>query len=167
MKYVYLAGPITGLSYGETVDWRGDVSSKFAPGIIGVSPMRVKEFLAKKKKIGHSYPEDAIMGAARAICTRDKYDCTHADAVLAWFPKWAAEKSGTISVGTIKELGWASASNVPTVIVTDDKRMYGHPLIEGDMGWILPTLDDGVAAINALLGVYAGEPTIEEIRRAA
>lgn len=159
-KFVYLAGPITGLSYGETTDWRAGVSAQFAPGIIGVSPMRVKEFLARKRKIGHSYPEDVIMGAARAINTRDKYDCTHADMVLAWLPKWAADKSGTISVGTLKELGWASAMNIPTVIVTDDKRVFGHPLVEGDLGWIVPTLEDGVAAVNAVLGVYAQETDI-------
>lgn len=161
-KYVYLAGPITGVSYGDTMDWRKTAQGLFVPGIMGISPMRMKEFLSRKRKIGHSYPEHAIMGAARAICTRDKHDCTHADAVLAYLPKSLAEKAGYPSLGTTKELGWASAFSIPTVIVSDDKRLTDHPLFEGDMGWIVPTLEDGCTAINALLGAYVqSEPEIE------
>lgn len=162
MKYVYLAGPITGVSYDDTVNWRQRVSDAFLPGIVGVSPMRVKEFLAAEKAIGHSYPEHEIMGAAVPICTRDFYDCTHADMVLAYLPMWARSKSGSVSVGTCMELGWASGAGNPLVVVSDDPMVTTHPLVQGKAGWIVPRLEDGVAAVNAVLGIYVeyGPPIV-------
>lgn len=154
-KQVYLGGPITGLSYDETMSWRDHFTRLLSPGIVGVSPMRLKEFLANEKKIGHSYPEHAIMGAANAICARDYYDCTHADAVLCYMPKWSNDRWP--SVGTLTEFGWATGHGIPTIVVSDDTRITGHPLIVGKAAWLLPSLEDGAAAINALLGVYAGQ----------
>ena len=45
-KRVYLAGPIRGCSYDNATDWREYAIKELAKdGIIGVSPMRAKEFL--------------------------------------------------------------------------------------------------------------------------
>lgn len=165
MKYIYLAGPITGVSYKDTTQWRDTL--EFEPGIKGISPMRMKEFLSRKKKIGHSYPEQEIMGAARPIHTRDRYDCTHADAVLAYMPKEQAEIAGYPSLGTCIEMGWASAVGVPVVLVCDDKRVIGHPLVQGLAGWILPRLEDGVAAINGMFAAYYDGGTKVELQEVA
>jgi hypothetical protein len=46
-KLVYLAGPIRGLNYDSANDWRSYTCEKLADGnsgIIGVSPMRAKNF---------------------------------------------------------------------------------------------------------------------------
>ena len=46
MKTVYLAGPITGLTYDGATDWRAYAKARLAKfGIQAVSPMRAKEFL--------------------------------------------------------------------------------------------------------------------------
>lgn len=41
MRYLlYLAGPITGLTYAECTDWRDWVRAQLPPDIVGLSPMR-------------------------------------------------------------------------------------------------------------------------------
>ena len=42
-KYVYLAGPISGVDHGEATDWRSRVSTRLLGSGIGlVTPMRGK-----------------------------------------------------------------------------------------------------------------------------
>jgi len=149
-KNIYLAGPIAGCNYDGATGWRDYATSKFAPGIKGISPMRLKEFLKNETNIGiHDYPED-LMSTATAIYVRDKYDCTHADAVIALFPKEAT----AVSVGTVMELGWADANNVPVIIVSEDPRIIHHPLPTGAAGWVVKNLDEAITVVNGMFGPY-------------
>jgi hypothetical protein len=53
-KLVYLAGPITGTSYGECNDWRDYAASRFADRpdnlIAVISPLREKHYLKDEKR---------------------------------------------------------------------------------------------------------------------
>ncbi len=50
-RLVYTAGPITGLSVGESTDWRNYVASKLPPNIQAVSPLRGASLDAVKNTI--------------------------------------------------------------------------------------------------------------------
>ena len=39
-KYIYLAGPIAGLTEVEATEWRGWVRERLPYGIVGISPLR-------------------------------------------------------------------------------------------------------------------------------
>ena len=39
-KYIYLAGPIAGLTEEEATEWRAEVRENLPQGIIGISPLR-------------------------------------------------------------------------------------------------------------------------------
>ena len=54
---LYCAGPITGLSYDESTDWRAYVASKLPENIHAVSPMRGKTYLKAQKEIKASYED--------------------------------------------------------------------------------------------------------------
>jgi Nucleoside 2-deoxyribosyltransferase. len=155
-KNIYLAGPIYGCTFDGATAWRTYATKKFLRGIVGISPMRAKEYLAATKTIDH-HSYDHILSSSSAITTRDKYDCTHADAILAMFPKDAP----AVSVGTIMELGWASANNIPIIVVSDDPRIVDHGMVKGVAGWIVPTLDEGIFVINAIFGDYVKEYSLE------
>lgn len=163
-RFVYLAGPISGMSYGEATDWRQAITSLFLPGIVGVSPMRMKEWASKLKAIKDvkQYAKVAdeedflISGESHAINTRDMYDVRTCDMTLIYMPKSLTDKAG-ISVGTVKEIGYAARDRKPMVLVTDDKKVAGHPLIREDIGWIVPTLEMGADVVNSVLGVYVGQ----------
>lgn len=150
-KFVYLAGPIFGVSYKEANDWREDIKAKFLPGIVGISPMRLKSFLSKKRKIGHSYEDDPLSNA-RAIKTRDYMDVKTCDMLLAWMPK--ALNEARPSTGTTMELGWADAFDKPIVLVTDDPHLIKHPLTGQAAGFIVPDLDSAAEIVNGVFGEY-------------
>ena len=150
-KFIYLAGPIFGVSYKEAVDWRDEIKKMFLPGIVGISPMRLKEFLSKKRKIGHSYEDDDLSNA-RAIRTRDKMDVKICDMIVAFMPREMNEKRP--STGTTMELGWADAFDKPIVLITDDPHLIKHPLTGQAAGFIVPDIVRAAEVVNGVFGEY-------------
>ena len=81
MSTVYLAGPITGCTYGGCTDWRKSVKSTLdCFGITGLDPMRAKDFLAGETSVGNEYENP--LACPRGIMTRDHWDCTRCDVLL-------------------------------------------------------------------------------------
>lgn len=145
-KYVcYLAGPITGCSFDNASDWREDVKGKLDPSIAGMSPLRGKKYLAQESNILHSY-EGIALSSAKGITARDFNDCRRSDAVLVNF--LGAE---TVSIGTVMEIAWAKAFNIPTVLVMEEDSVHNHAMIRESVGFIVDTLEEGVHIINSLL----------------
>lgn len=153
-RYVYLAGPIFGVSFDDATEWRALVKARFAPGIKGVSPMRGKEFLRGEKKIGSSYETEPIAGAATPVAARDFFDVAHADLLFAYLPRAVSEKRPFC--GTLLEIGAAIQAGTLVVLVSDDPRVRDCPLIKGKVGWQLDTLEDGIKAVNLLLEEWVG-----------
>ena len=159
-RYVYLAGPIAGCSFKEATDWRAAVSSEFLPGIIGVSPMRLKDWCQRTPKITDveqyekitSEAEFLISGESHAIRARDHFDVRNVDMMFTFLPKDLNERRP--SWGTSIEIGWGSAIGKPIVLVTDDENLAAHPLVRESVGWIVPSLELGIAVVNSVLGVY-------------
>ena len=158
MKTIYLAGSIAGCSYKEATDWRVEFHGCLRDmGMRGVSPMRAKEFLKRKRKIiNGEYPEE-LSGSSSAIGTRDSYDVTHCDMIVAYLPKWANERRP--SYGTAMEIGKAHEARVPLILVTDDAALTNHPLVQDWVGWIVPTLGDALTIIGFVLEPYLEERT--------
>ena len=143
---VYLAGPISGLSFDGAQDWRTYASRKFPKEIRGISPLRCKESLRDKGIITNSYP-DSPLTTDRGITARDRQDCTRADALLVNLlgAKFA-------SPGTSIEFGWADAHRIPTVVVMEPSgNPYEHPMIRELTGFRVSTLDEGIEVIESLL----------------
>lgn len=127
------------------------------PGIIGVSPMRDKEWAFGADDIEAARTlvsdRDWLVGASsRAIGARDFYDVSNVDMVLAYLPAEAAKTAP--SLGTIMEIGWAIALRKPVVLVTDREDLATHPLVHTHVDWIVPELELGVIIVNSVLGVY-------------
>jgi len=159
-RYVYLAGPIAGATYEEATDWRQSVADQFSPGIIGVSPMRLKEWCERipvirdieQYKAMTTKEEFLISGESHAIRTRDYHDVSAVDMVFVYLPKEMNERRP--SWGTSIEIGWASVHHKPIVLVTDDDNLANHPLVRESVGWIVPDLELGVQVVNSVLTIY-------------
>lgn len=159
-KYIYLAGPIAGCSYKEATSWREAVCEDFEPGIVGISPMRLKEWCRRVHKIKSvaqyekiaDETEFLISGEGHAIRARDFNDVRTCDMILVYLPKELNERHP--SWGTSIEIGWASAISKPVVLVTDDKNLAAHPLVRESVGWIVPSLELGVLVVNSVFGAY-------------
>lgn len=159
MFLVYLAGPITGCSFDECVDWREDFCKSLMPEIIGLSPMRGKSYFEGTKNIDDKeWPEDLnknsknfllkdVLSSDRGIITRDFNDCRRADAIFVNF--LGAKR---VSIGTVMEIAWAKAFNIPLVVAMEDEgNLHDHSMIKECIGYRVNNLDAAKVVLKALL----------------
>ena len=109
---VYLAGPISGTSYGESTDWRESIAEKIYPHT-ALSPMRGKSYLSSEAAIADSY--DTPLSCAKGIITRDRWDVERCDIVLV-----NLLGASRVSIGTMMEIAWADAYRKPVVLVMEE-----------------------------------------------
>lgn len=142
MKTVYLAGPITGLTYGDSTDWRdGAIEFLSLYGVKGLSPMRGKDYLdtGRELTILDSYPEHP-MSTEDAITTRDRMDATTCDMLL--INLLGAER---VSIGTMIEIGWADSNQIPIILVIEDEgNLHDHAMVRSCAGFRVNSLEAGL-----------------------
>lgn len=143
-KQVYLAGPITGCTYGECTDWRQGIAADL-PGIECFSPLRDKAYLKNVGIIDGAYDFDPL-ATSRGIMTRDFWDCTSCDIVLANLLDITR-----VSIGTVMEIAWAFQSKIPVVCVMEEGNMHEHPMIGEAIGFRVGSLE---AARDIVLSLF-------------
>lgn len=184
---VYLAGPITDATRAEAFDWREYVQGRLAPhGIIGVNPLRCEPLRAGATRYTATDP-DPKFGTARAIGAKNLFDVMSCEMTLAYMPVMPQDVAAVDelvrtlcpytdpkliqaylegaqaahkrvqSYGTLGELFWANALRKMTLLVSDDKRIMGHPTIDCATNWKLSTLDEAIEVIVGVLAVYSSE----------
>ena len=154
---IYLAGPITGLSYGKITEWRNDVAKAFAPDIECFSPLRGKDYLAQETSTKDQYNE-YIMSSQRGILARDHYDATKRD--LLFVNLLHAQR---VSIGTVMEIAWAHEARVPIILcmaadVLDQdgvsigvKNPHDHSMIREACPLRVETVKEGIHVAKHLL----------------
>lgn len=151
MKSVYLAGPISGLSFGECTDWRNAAIKQLAEaGIEGLSPMRAKEYLAGLGEPlgpdGDKYKILSPLSTNRGIMTRDRWDATRCDVLFA-----NLLDAKTVSVGTVMEIAWADLKRTPIVAVMEEGNKHDHGMIFEAIGFKVKTVQEGLNIVKAIL----------------
>lgn len=142
---LYCAGIITGVSYGESTDWREYVAIKLPPHIKAVSPMRGKKYLANEKSIRDSYEEHAL-SCQKGITCRDRMDTMRCDMILVNL--LGATK---VSIGSVMEIAWADMCRKPIVVVMEKDNIHQHSMIREVSGFIVSSLDEAIAIATAVL----------------
>ncbi|MDA1335028.1 MAG: nucleoside 2-deoxyribosyltransferase [bacterium] len=137
---IYLAGPITGLSFEEVVYWRKVVNDVMPAYIETASPLRGKdEYLTGVERMAESYDHiDRPMSSGDGLFLRDTFDVRRCTLVLA-------NLTGTevASIGTIAELGIAWERQTPIIVAAEPDSIHGrHPFIKKMAGMIFPTLKE-------------------------
>ena len=151
-KSLYLAGPIAGLSYRESTDWRKTVAGLLYSDVIPLSPMRGKEYLDGDPSIKGDY--DAVqrnrhaLSTQAAITARDRFDTmVRGDAVLVNF--LGAKK---ISLGTVIEVGWADAARKPIILVIEKEgNVHDYLMIREAAGFRTDSLEEACQIANTVL----------------
>lgn len=151
MSRVYLAGPITGLSYAGCTDWRLHAKAELhKAAIVGLSPMRGKEYLSHLESIsgtGEEYAHLGVLSTSRGVMTRDRYDATRCDVLLV---NLLGAKA--VSIGTVMEIAWADLSRIPIVCAIEEKgNPHEHMMVAEALGYRVPTLDDALHVVRAIL----------------
>jgi nucleoside 2-deoxyribosyltransferase len=172
---VYLAGPISGLTYGKCTDWRQQVQEEFKTKTIykpseslynsqvikekifnpygfikTLSPLRGKQYLEQRSnaegKINDSY-EEYPLSSAKGINARDHWDCFRCDLVLVNF--LGAEK---VSIGTCMEIAWAFAYKKPVILCMEEDNIHNHAMIRESSSFIVHSLEAGIEVLKAIAG---------------
>lgn len=162
---VYLAGPITGLTYGDADSWRQLAIERLRP-VRGFDPLRGKAYLDKIKGglsgTGEEYKDMGVLVRQKSVMTRDHYDVISADALLV-----NVLGAKVVSLGTVMEVAWAWDRHIPVVCVIEDdgSNPHEHMMWREALGFRVPTLEEGIELVkNVLLGPdYV--PTDEQIGR--
>ncbi len=145
-KYlIYLAGPISGLSYSESTNWRQYVIDTLDPAIEGLSPLRKKEYLKGEESLGDQY-SDWPLSTQRGIYARDRFDCHRSDVVLV-----NLLGTETVSIGTCMEIAWAAQNNTPVVLIMEPGNIHDHSMIREACPFIVNDIDSAVEVVHALL----------------
>lgn len=143
---VYLSGPIAGLNYDKTLNWRDYVSNilKFS-GISFFSPMRYKEFLQNHKLGG--FDDTIPLTSSKGIMIRDFFDCKRSDLIFV-----NLLDAKIVSIGTVMEIGWAYCMQKPIILVIEDIGNIhdNHPMITEATSYRVNTLDKGMEILKAL-----------------
>lgn len=160
MKYkgtVYLSGPITGLSYGESrYGWREYAAENFAKGVKALSPMRHEGHLAevsgqmREGMTAHPFSDPSV------IVQKDFLDIDRCDIILVNLKGEGVVDGYTcapqISRGTLVEIGYAVGKGKRIVLVMEKEgNIHASPFVtETAMLW-LDDLDEAIVSINSLL----------------
>lgn len=143
---VYLAGPISGLSYGDCTDWREYVSRCLFKDMDCLSPMRAKEYLSHENVIADSYQFKSL-SCDRGITTRDYNDVKRCDLVFVNF--LGATKP---SLGTCMEIAWAKAFQIPVVVAMEKTgNPHDHCMIRECVGFRVETVEEAIHITRATL----------------
>jgi len=142
---LYCAGPITGVSYSGSTNWRKYVADHLPPHITAVSPLRAKDYLSKEKKIKASY-ENIPLSSQKGIMTRDRFDVMRADMILV-----NLLGSETVSIGTVMEVAWADAFRKPIILVLEEENIHSHPMLKEAAGYIVSDLPSAISIAIAVL----------------
>ena len=146
MNLVYLAGPITELSFSGATDWRFDAAARLADmGVTALSPLRGKDYLAQELSIADSYAAH-VMSTEKAILARDKFDVERCTLMLV-----NLAGASRVSIGTCVGYGWASAASKPIVTVMEADNPHQHSFVRGLSGWVVPTLEEGLLVAASVL----------------
>lgn len=148
-KYIYLAGPISGCSVKEALDWRAYVQDLLPEGIVGISPLRCEPSV--EGTYSQSY-DDLLFGTVGAITSKNDFDVRSCDLILAYLPDESV--SLRPSYGTMFEIAWALELRKPVIIVSDNEFLVNNALVKFKVPWILPDLKSAVTLIRGLMDDY-------------
>ncbi len=144
---IYLAGPMTGLSYKESNAWREYFDKNIdTTQIKCLSPFRGKSYLSDEPILKPEY-NDYALSTGKGITTRDRWDAQRCDLLVVNFLG-----ATTVSIGTVLEIAWADSKRIPIVIIMEEKgNPHEHRMITECAGFRVTTLDDAINIIHSIL----------------
>lgn len=147
-KTIYLAGPITGVTYNGCTEWREFVSDRVPNHVHTLSPMRGKEHLKHKEANGviDDHYLDDTLASVKGINTRDYWDVQKCD--LIFVNLLGATR---VSIGTVMEIAWARAFDKPVICIMEDDNIHNHSMLNYTCGYIVRTMEEALDVLEAVI----------------
>lgn len=150
---VLLCGHIGDCTKEEANVWREQVALQLdIYNITGISPLRAEP----APEVGKYDAAFGVhtMDTHRAVYSKNKFDINRSDIILYYLPEVINNRRP--SYGTVWELGYAHGLGKPIVLVSDDKRILGHPDLYCCADWVVNTLEEGVKVCIDMLDGFNG-----------
>lgn len=137
---IYLAGPITGLSYEEVVSRIERLQKELKKaGYDVIHPMIGKKCLQNETKFkpsGYTHP----ITSDHSIVRRDHWMVINSDILFLDF----TQGKSNVSIGSICELAWAYHNNVYTVVVLPKDNVHNHAFVKEMSDVIFTNIDEAI-----------------------
>lgn len=147
-KKIYLAGPITGLTWDQTEGWRDRFIASLkdtAPNVEAFSPLRDKMHqLQQVEVIQDNYP-GTLFASSKAIMSRDFFDVQTSDAIVANFT--GASK---VSIGTVMEVAWGYQRRIPVIVIAEKGNIHEHSMMSEASNWWVHSEEEALEVVRAL-----------------
>lgn len=160
---VYLAGPISGLTFDDADEWRVhamDVLRRHE--IDGLSPLRGKAYLRTLGELSAGCAAEGkagLMSLPRSIMTRDFYDATHCDVLLV-----NLLGATRVSIGTMMEVAWCFQSRTPVVCAMEPGNIHEHAMLAEAIGFRVGTIDEAIAVCVAILNPHTATVNVPALK---
>lgn len=148
---VYLAGPISGLSYDEARnDWRKLFFDLVGHEIAVLSPMRQQGYLQEVTEMGSVTQNSGhYFDKEKAIVSKDFLDVKRCDIVVV-----NLIGSKKVSIGTMIEIGWANALGKPVVLIIEEdatNNPHHHTFVYELASFRVSNVEESISLIKGLL----------------
>ena len=143
---IYLAHPISGLSYDEIMDYYVDTSNYLRDsGYEVLCPMTGKDSLRGEKRFGHEGYDSNPIATNRAILGRDHWMVNQADIV---YINLLGAKS--VSIGCCMELAFAFTHHKHTILVMEKNNPHRHAFVLESADIIFETVEEAEVYLGRL-----------------
>lgn len=148
MEYMYLAGPIAGLTYSGATGWREYVAERMPRYVHCLTPLRGKDFLAAHEKIETGEYVNHPLATDKGLTRRDMFDVKRSR--IIFINLLGAER---VSIGTCIEIGAIKFNTGKLVILLmeEEGNVHDHPMIREMADYVLRSLDEGIAVARAII----------------
>ena len=154
---VYVAGPMSHLSWEEMNGWREAVR-RALPDCEVLSPLRGKGWIKNMPAAltSKEYPEP--FGNSKAITRRDHWDVTHSDLIIV---NAHGRRDGGVGRATVCEMAWAWDHQIPIILVVDKGDPFqDHVFIKEFSLEIVPDLETAISLARTLLNLDVRDAAI-------
>ncbi len=150
-RTVYLAGPISGLTFDDAQDWRNVATRHLAHyNIQGLSPLRAQEYL-RDEGVLTGTAEECLkykdpMTSSAGLTHRDRWDAMRCDVLLV-----NLLRAQRVSIGTMFEIAWADSTRKPIVVVMEPGNIHEHAMLFEMAPYRYDNLNAALDAVVSLL----------------
>lgn len=146
MFKVYLAGPITGLTYAEARQWRKEFSYDLPESIKCYCPLRGKNYLSSKRTLTAVATSNKPLSTSKGILSRDHFDVMTCDVLVVNFIG-----ATRVSIGTVAEIAWAYNAKKPIVLIMDKDNIHDHDFINEMADFTVQSLNEAKELVKTIL----------------
>jgi nucleoside 2-deoxyribosyltransferase len=153
MTRVYLAGPISGLTYTQATEWREWAKTMLAEyGMEGLSPFDQHNAPVDKDQPLDAWFEEQIGMDTLSVVQGDLNMVDKSTVLLM-----NLSDANRASLGSMAELGYAYAKGKYIVTVSDEVH-HNHPFVTHLSHTIVPTLPHAFRALQRLSDTFVAPP---------